>query len=277
MAASSTLSFATPIADAADAAAQELSFAGVWQADQLSDSGQGVLRSGHARLDAELPGGGWPLGAITEILQTQTGSCEWRLLCPALRASQRPLRRGQGRQAVLAGRPLLLLGPPHWPHVPALTAQGLAPQQLLLVQVQQPAQRLWVMEQALRCTSLGMVLCWLPQARPEQVRRLQLAARSCDYPVFLFRPLAARHESSAATLRLTLRQHSALQLQLQIIKRRGPLLEQPLLLDAPAAGLTPLLSLRQRPRPAPDRFTAASDVLDRAVPQIPLSASLCAA
>ncbi|APW47500.1 hypothetical protein [Rhodoferax antarcticus] len=50
-------------------------------------AGEGrTLPSGHAALDAQLPGGGWPVGASCEILQPQAGQGEWRLLLPALRS-----------------------------------------------------------------------------------------------------------------------------------------------------------------------------------------------
>ena len=78
---------------------------------------------------------------------------------------------------------------------------------------------------------------------------MQLAARDCDYPVLLFRPLAAQHEASPAPLRLALRARNPLQLQVDIVKRRGPTLGHPLLLDAPAPGLTSLLAWRGRPQP----------------------------
>lgn len=231
------------------ASAQGLPCSGVWQADQLASLAQDtapVLPTGHRLLDAQLPGGGWPSGVITEVLQTQAGWHEWRLLRPGL---------------CPAGKPLLLVGPPHWPHLPAFMVQGVQPGQLLLIRAQQPAERLWAIEQALHCDAFGLVLCWLPQARAEQLRRLQLAAHACSYPVFLFRPLAVRHESSPAPLRLALAAPNAMQLELDIFKRRGPALIQPLLLQAPAPGLTALLTWRQR------RTTSPHHVLDRAAAQ----------
>jgi protein ImuA len=230
---------------ATDTIAQGLSRAGLWQADRLAPLEQDaapVLPTGHSLLDAELPGGGWPCGAVTEVLQTQAGWHEWRLLRPGL---------------CPAGKPMLLVGPPHWPHLRAFMAQGIAPGQLLLARAQQPAERLWVIEQALHCSAFGLVLCWLPQARAEQLRRLQLAARDCAYPVFLFRPMAARHESSPAPLRLALAAPSPMQLELDLFKRRGPALGQPLLLDAPAPGLAPFLAWRAR------RASPLHHVLDR--------------
>ena len=41
----------------------------VWQADALAGAPARVLATGDALLDAQLPGGGWPLGALTEVLQ----------------------------------------------------------------------------------------------------------------------------------------------------------------------------------------------------------------
>ena len=42
---------------------------GVWHADELGLADAQVVATGHAALDAELPGGGWPVGAMTELLQ----------------------------------------------------------------------------------------------------------------------------------------------------------------------------------------------------------------
>src|SRR5438105_2978734 len=109
----------------------------VWQADALAHAPQRVVATGEAALDAQLPGGGWPVGALSEILQPQGVHNEWRLLLPAL------ARYGQGA--------VMLVGAPHVPFGPALRAQGLLPQRLLWVATQAPAQRLWATEQALRC------------------------------------------------------------------------------------------------------------------------------
>jgi len=43
-----------------------------------------VVSSGFPELDAGLPGGGWPAGALTEILPAHEGIGELRLLGPAL-------------------------------------------------------------------------------------------------------------------------------------------------------------------------------------------------
>jgi hypothetical protein len=63
--------------------------AAVWRADELARQAGATRPTGHAVLDAVLPGGGWPVGALVEVLQPQAGQGEWRLLLPALGASPR--------------------------------------------------------------------------------------------------------------------------------------------------------------------------------------------
>src|SRR5260370_9461696 len=56
----------------------------IWRGDSLSQAGAPTLPCGFPGLDAELPGGGWPVGALTEILPAHEGIGELRLLGPAL-------------------------------------------------------------------------------------------------------------------------------------------------------------------------------------------------
>ena len=56
----------------------------IWRGDSLNRAGTPVVSSGFKELDAELPGGGWPAGALTEILPAHEGIGELRLLGPAL-------------------------------------------------------------------------------------------------------------------------------------------------------------------------------------------------
>ncbi|RFO97891.1 translesion DNA synthesis-associated protein ImuA [Rhodoferax lacus] len=220
--------------------------ADVWHAHALSQAVLPVLATGDAALDAQLPGGGWPIGALTEVLQPPGVHSEWRLLLPAL------ARSGLG--------PVVLVGAPHLPFAPALAAQGLAAQRLLWVKAVAPAARLWACEQALRCAEVSAVLAWLPQARSDQLRRLQMAAAEYGKLLFVMRPQAAQDEASPAALRLYLQPQSqtahpsspavpaqagADSLQVRLLKRRGPPLGQPLQLQARASRLTLLLASSQ--------------------------------
>lgn len=123
----------------------------LWPADAPASPIGAVPATGHAALDAQLPGGSWPVGAMVEILQAQSGQNEWRLLLSAL------AHAGPG--------PVVLIDAPHVPFGPGLAAQGLAPARLLWVATAGPASRMWACEQALRCTEVVAVLAWLPQAR----------------------------------------------------------------------------------------------------------------
>jgi protein ImuA len=87
-------------------------------------------------------------------------------------------------------------------------------------------------------------VAWLPQARPEQVRRLQVCALASEGLVFLCRPAAARHESSAAPLRVLARPQPDWALELQVLKRRGPALDEPLVLQAVPGSLQAVLTPR---------------------------------
>jgi protein ImuA len=199
------------------------SLPGVWRADQLGHGGVLALPSGFAALDEHLPGGGWPAGMITELIARAPGVGELRLLMPLL-------RRLTGERRVV-----ILLGPPHLPYAPALAAFGIDLDLLVVVRAVQAADRLWAVEQALRSASFGALLAWLPheRTRPEHLRRMQLAAQAARGPVFLFRPLPAQFDASPAPLRLLLLPRPQQRLSVQLLKRRGPMLARPLLIDLP--------------------------------------------
>ncbi|MDZ4144808.1 MAG: hypothetical protein U1D29_09790 [Burkholderiales bacterium] len=120
------------------------------------------------------------------------------------------------------------------------------------------AARLWATEQALRCADVAAVLAWLPQADSSALRRLQLAAQMHGRLLFVFRPQAAQHEASPARLRLRVGQaegplqagptapESVGALQVHILKRRGPPLEDPLTLTPQPPRLMALLAARRR-------------------------------
>jgi protein ImuA len=230
----------------------------VWRASDLGHAEHPALASGHAPLDAQLPGGGWPVGAASELLQPTGVFLEWRLLLPGLS------RLTRSRPGVL-----VLVGAPHVPFGPGLCAQGLDARRLLWVATTEAQERLWSCEQALRCADVLAVLAWLPQARSEHLRRLQLAAQSHAKFLFVMRSAQARDESSAALLRLLLEPASAAGpaatdgLRLHILKRRGPPLTQPLLLPARPARLAALLGLHDEPRGVPEPELERIHAVDR--------------
>jgi protein ImuA len=212
----------------------------VWRGDALGQAQHVVMGSGHTALDAELPGGGWPCQSLVDILQPQPGLAEWRLLLPVL------------RELVAQGGSVLLISPPHTPCLTGLQHEGLPAERLVLIQARSVAERLWAAEQALKTPCLSAVLCWLPQARPEQLRRLHACAAQHPGLLFAFRPLAARADSSAAPLRLSLSLGAwPHPLMVDVFKRRGPALPSPLTLPHWPAGLMSLMPRQHPPVHAP--------------------------
>lgn len=211
----------------------------VWRASQLGHAGIVARSSGFPAIDAELPGAGWPVGMLTELIGRESGIGELRLLVPLL------------RQATREHRFVVLLAPPHLPYAPALASHGIDLDYLLVVQAPNAADRLWAVEQTLGSTAFGALLAWLPQARtrPEHLRRMQSAARTASGPTFLFRPLAAQFEASPAPLRLLLLPRPDQRLSVQILKRRGPVMADPVLIDLPRP--VSAIQLRTRSPAAP--------------------------
>ncbi len=151
-----------------------------------------AVPSGFAQLDASLPGGGWPLGAITELMPTAMGMGELSLLLPALSS------------LAYAGRHIVWIAPPYLPHAPALAQRGLPLEQVWIVQTRDLQESLWTAQQTLLCPAVGAVLTWPSRISDKNVRRLQLAAETGGNLGVLYRPAETVREASPAALRLRL-------------------------------------------------------------------------
>ncbi len=230
----------------------------VWRASQIGGVARPVTTSGFPALDAQLPGGGWPHGVLTELLLPEPGVGELRLLAPALAAVAAARAAGA---APADGRCVMLFDPPALLNAWALVQCGLASRHWLVVQgratqgrvgpagaiapgaprganrlapLLPSADLLWALEQSLKSGHVGAVLAWLPlNLRADALRRLQLAAQSHDGPVFIFRDALARSQPSPAPLRLLLQPAGIDVLSVRLLKRRGPALAQPLRLALP--------------------------------------------
>lgn len=164
--------------------------------------------SGLADLDAALPGGGWPRGAITELMPASPGIGELALLLPALSASSQ------------TGESLAWITPPLLPCAAGLSMRGIALDRLFLVAARDEREMLWAAEQALRCQAMGAVLLWPKTLLDRCARRLQRAAEAGGTSGFVFRPAAAAATPSPAALRLCLHpRHEGI--EVRIIKARG--------------------------------------------------------
>lgn len=166
-----------------------------------------AIPSGFPEFDRLLPGGGWPLGALTEIHMSGNGIGELRLLMPALAR----LSRGD--------RWIVFVAPPYIPFAPALAAAGLDLSRLLLVHPRSSADHLWAVESGLRSSACAAVLAWPDNVNAGHLRRWQLAAEaggSCGI-LFQRRPVAG----SPAALRLQLAGVEKNKVEVGILKRRG--------------------------------------------------------
>ena len=232
--------------------------AAVWRGTELGQQTQAVVASGWDALDAELPCGGWPRQSVTEILTPQPSTVEWRLLGPAL------------RHVVAAAGHVAVVAPPREPYLPGLAHEGLQPRQFVWVQAVTPAERLWVTEQLIKANAAGALIAWLPQARDEQVRRLQVCAQSCEGLVFLCRPDAAQHEVSAAPLRVQATFGFDWELQVHVLKRRGAPHDGIVRLPSIPGGLSAVLTPRLMKPSRLFQLEVAADVVgSTAVPLRP--------
>ena len=167
-----------------------------------------AISTGHAKLDHQLPGRGWPLGALTELLTETPGSGEFSLLLPSLSGIS---SKGQW---------VVLVDPPWVPYPPAMHGHGVALERLMLIRTNTVRESLWACEQALRGVRGGAVLAWQENPGFARLRRLQLAARAGHKASFIFRPMAAAGQSSPAALRLKLDADAA-GTRITVLKCRG--------------------------------------------------------
>ena len=264
------------LASAASFAATVAAIPGLWRGHDLAHSRCPGFATGFAALDAELPGRGWPAGALTEVLQQHAGIGEMRLFFPALGALAR------------TGASVFLLAPPWIPYAPAFAGAGIPLARLIVVRPRRPADALWACEQILKGLSAGALLAWPRHLRAQDARRLQLAVEGKPVLAVLMRPGAAASEATPAALRIALEathpetlsmtaMHGARfgvgpdtdqaapsgSLALRILKRRGGMLARPIMLSP----LPPLFA----PSPRTSFNDSPPHVVDRDLPDTPAS------
>jgi protein ImuA len=150
--------------------------------------------SGHARavrcgldpLDQALPDGGLPIGAVTEIL------CG----APGLGATSLALRTAH--RAATDGRTVVVVDPGGDFYPPATIPCGMDLDRLVVIRPRRAPDALWALDQSLRCPAIAAVVAWLDHLRPEQSRRLQLAAEAGKGLGLILKPAAGREKSFAA-------------------------------------------------------------------------------
>ena len=186
----------------------------LWKArNQSGIQGQAGLATGYSKLDCELPGGGWPRNAVTEILLEHYGIGELKLLMPAL------VRLSKGDEQSSPGW-IAWVAPPFQPYPPALSQWGLDISRVLVMSPDGNSELLWVGEQVLASKAFAAVLLWPEFIDGRGSRRLQLAAEKGRSMAIVFRPLYAATEVSAAALRIQLTPRES-GTDIGILKSRG--------------------------------------------------------
>ncbi|MBV1776329.1 translesion DNA synthesis-associated protein ImuA [Burkholderiaceae bacterium DAT-1] len=187
----------------------------IWRGDSAFQSIHGNESTGHVGLDAVLPGGGWPSGAVSELVTDKPGCGELRILLPAI------------ARLTQSGKHVLLINPPHIPYAPAWAAAGVDLNKLQWVRTLQSSDTLWAMEQALREPGCGAVIGWPDDTLNDRAcRRLNLAAEQGGACGFVLREGSHAQIVSPFALRIGVRAgHGGV--WLQVLKRRGTPLLQP--------------------------------------------------
>jgi hypothetical protein len=191
--------------------ASALSLADLARACQLGsikDPALHTLPTTIEALDSALPFGGWPIGAVAEIMPRTEGIGELQLTMPAL------------ANLTHAQRYIALIAPPHLPYPPALAQRGILIERVITIDTSSLAAALWATEQCLRCPAFGAVLAWPESISAKELRRLQLAAESGKNLALVYRPFSAAAFSSPAALRLCLSRNDDT-LHIEIKKCRG--------------------------------------------------------
>ena len=226
----------------------------LWKASQLARGHAQCVDTGHPALSMQLPGGGWPVGTLIDLLVQQAGIGELRLLAPALYK--------------VAARRIALLQPPHPPQALALAGAGLPLSSLLWLRAERTADQMWAAEQVLRSGTCGALLFWQSAPiRGEHLRRLHLAAQAGDTLFFMMRTQYAMNDAAPAPLRLSLSPAPG-GIKIGFVKRRGPQVEEPLVVPlqtGPARHGQPRHAAPEVPVPLPAVARAAAARVPAAV------------
>ena len=194
---------------------------GVWRGGELEHVVHRTVATGHAALDRELPGGGWPMGTLSEVLHDGVGIGEVGFLAGALaRASE-------------GDRLIAWIDPPHLPYAPALAQAGIVLERCLVARPANGEDALWAAEQALKSGACGAALLWLQGVKNQYawLRRLQMAAEAGRAMAIHFRGTADEALSTPAHLRIVVTRENGV-LHARIPKRRGPPLAASVAIDS---------------------------------------------
>lgn len=157
------------------------------------------ISTGDAVLDAWLPWGGLPRGALIECVGWEEAGGGAGLLALLLaRQAARPNDESPGGE-------LVVLDTQRKFYPPAAALWGVDLRHVLVIQATALREQIWALDQCLRCSAVAAVWAAMESLDPRDFRRLQLAAEQGGGIGLLVRKRAARHEPSWADLQLLVR------------------------------------------------------------------------
>ena len=187
--------------------------AAIWRGSERSRAESAVIASGFETFDETL--GGWPLGALVEIIARREGIGEISVLLPALARLSRDERW------------IALINPPYIPYAPALFHAGIDLAKLVVIRAAGTADTLWSMEQTLRSGTCSAVLGWPAAMTEKAIRRLQLATGTGRTLGVYFTQPGAIPRTSPVPYRLQI-DGTIDSIRVEVLKRRGGGLTSPL-------------------------------------------------
>ena len=190
-----------------------LAHPGIWLGGELARNND-ALPTGFPELDEMLPGGGWPIGSVTEMIVEKEGIGEISLLPPAIAADS-----GKDNW-------IIWVSPPHVPYAPALAHAGVKLKNMLVANAGKDKEAWWASEQALRAGSF--VLAWLEMQDEKKMRRLQLGAESGRACCMIFSREERQRSPAALRLKIEARGNG---IAVHFLKRRGLHASRPLILS----------------------------------------------
>ncbi len=147
------------------------------------------LPTGWSQLDALLPGGGWPAGGLSEVLNARGSVEAMSLLLPALAALTQAAKR------------VVLIEPPTLPSAQDLRRHGIRVEFLHVIKNEAQADS-WSAEQYLRTGCAAAVLLWTHPNDAPRLRGLQQAAAAGASHAFVIRDIDQAQQISPADLRV---------------------------------------------------------------------------
>ena len=190
-----------------------LSNSTIWRGSERSRTDSPRIPSGFNAFDEKL--GGWPLGALVELIPNREGIGEFSILLPALARLSKDERW------------IALINPPHIPYAPALSHAGIDLAKVVVVRAASATDTLWSMEQTLRSGACSAVLGWPASITEQAIRRLQLATETGRALGAYFTQPGALTRTSPVPYRLHIT-GTIDSICVEVLKRRGGGLTSPL-------------------------------------------------